>query len=233
MRIIEFEGIDGSGKSTALKFFVQQLKSLGYRVLESREVGSPLIEACVKLREVILNPTYNMNGKAMEYVFAAMRIENQAFYDSVKDDYDFLVSDRGFLSHLAYTDHNVNPEFTEKFYVNGLGTETKLPDQVIYLEVSPDVAFSRRVRRGEEADAIELKGPEFQEKVADSFLKYIDLYQSNTGGPVINRVDFIDANQDVESVENQLLSVINTLKFDVGSLNESNTQGANTVQSSS
>lgn len=197
---VEVEGTDGAGKTTALKYLIQQLTRKGQKVLETREVGSPLIPVNVKLREVVLDPNSDMSGEAMEMVFAAMRFENDRHYKKVGKKYDMIISDRGWFSHLAYTDHNVSPDFTEDMYLNFVGNYTEMPDVVIYLKVDGETALARRVRRGEEADVIELKGVEFQEKVRESFNKYIQKSQVETDIQLI----MIDATKDLENVKKQI-----------------------------
>lgn len=202
-RVIEFEGIDGSGKTTAYTFFCDQLEAKGYKVLRTREVGSPHIPVCAALRKLILNPETKMNGAAMEFIFAAMRIENQDFYRKVSGEYDFIVSDRGWLSHLSYTDHNVSTAFTENFYLTTVKSLTAKPDRVVYMDVHPDTAAARRNIRGEVKDAIELKGLEFQKQVANSFRKYME-----TEGVIVSK---IDANGNISEVEAQLSGLISDI----------------------
>lgn len=206
---IEIEGVDGSGKTTGLKYLIEQLEKKGQRVLETREVGSPLIPTCVKLRELVLSPESNMSGESMELVFSAMRLLNQDYYKKVENNYDFIVSDRGWLSHLAYTDHNVSEDFTKKLYTNFVAEITELPDVVIYFNVNTDTALKRRVKRGTGMDVIEMKGVGFQEKVRESFMKYMEQLPPTTD------VFVIDANQDVEGVRKQLDAIISVLSATV------------------
>jgi hypothetical protein len=42
------------------------LQERGNRVTETREVGSPLIPVCVKMRETVLDPNSGMTGAEME-----------------------------------------------------------------------------------------------------------------------------------------------------------------------
>jgi len=196
---IDFEGIDGSGKTTALKKYIYHLRDVGYRVLESREVGNPHIPICVELRKLILNPDVKMDKRSMELIFSAMRIENDRFYESVQYDYDVLVSDRGWLSHLAYCDVNCYPEFTNKFYFNFLESECTLPNMIIYMDIDPDLATSRRNTRNEVKDSIEAKGDIFLNNVSDAFKTHLKLLK--------NRVVFIDANKSLEDVEIQLKKI--------------------------
>jgi len=201
---VELEAIDGAGKTTGLKYLIGKLEEAGQKVLETREVGSPLIPVNVKLRELILDPTQDISGKAMELVFAAMRLENDRLYKKVSSDYDFIVSDRGWFSHLAYTDHNESEDFTKQLYMDFLANHASMPDVVVYFAVDGETALKRRIRRGEAADVIELKGPEFQEKVRSSFEKYMS---QNDNVQYIR----IDATQDLENVKKQIDTALETL----------------------
>ena len=88
---IEVEGTDGAGKTTALKYLLDKLQQNNKRVLETRDVGCPHIPACVKLREIVLDPNSNLSGETMEFIFAGMRLENDKFYKSVAENYDFCI----------------------------------------------------------------------------------------------------------------------------------------------
>lgn len=202
---VEIEGTDGAGKTTGLKYLIEELqKRLGAKVLETREVGSPLIPTCVKLRELVLSPESNMTGEAMEFVFSAMRLLNQEYYKKVEKDYDFIVSDRGLYSHLAYTDHNVSERFTEDLYEKLVMQMTEAPDVVIYFDVSTATALQRRVKRGTGMDVIEMKGVEYQEKVRESFKKYLG---KATNTLVLN----VNANDTIEGVRSQLDGLIGVI----------------------
>lgn len=207
---IEFEGTDGAGKTTALKYLIEQLQKRGSTVLETREVGSPLIPICVKLRETVLAPESNLSGEAMELIFSAMRFENDKLYKAVGHNYDFIISDRGWFSHLAYTDHNVSKKFTEDLYLNFLQNYTSLPDVVVYFSVNTDTALKRRIKRGEGMDVIEMKGVEYQELVRESFAKYLSGNAKNI------TVFEIDANQSIEDVRSQVDNIVNHLVSEFG-----------------
>jgi dTMP kinase len=207
-KLIEFEGVDGSGKSTMVKYFIDQLRPRGYKVLETREVGNPHLSVCVKLRELVLSPDSDLDGSEMEMIFAAMRLRNHRMYRQINKEYDFIVSDRGYLSHTSYTDHNVNEEFTNSLYLNFIQNITKMPDAVLYFDVNTETALKRRVKRGEGMDVIEMKGVEFQEKVRESFLEHIAnlKYQSpNT------EVFMVDANKSIVEVQKRVDKIVSAL----------------------
>jgi dTMP kinase len=208
---IEFEGTDGAGKTTGLKYFIEAAQARGLKVVETREVGNPHIQSCVKMREFVLNPESNLRGESMELIFSAMRYENDAWFRSLAESSNIphlVVSDRGWYSHLSYTDHNVSEEFTNSLYNGLLKNSTLLPDVVIYFSVNTETALARRIKRGEGMDVIEMKGVPFQEKVRSSFRKYID--QDKFNGTATQFYE-IDANQDIEGVRRQLDAVLNDM----------------------
>lgn len=202
---VEIEGTDGAGKTTALKYLIQQLRERGLEVLETREVGNPNIPVCGGLRELVLSPESDLSGAAMELIFSAMRIENERFYKSVGDRYDFIVSDRGWFSHLAYTDHNVSKSFTRDLYLNFMDKYTSMPDVVVYFSVNTETALKRRVKRGETMDVIEMKGVEYQELVRESFDKYLNKYENDVF------IYVVDANASIEGVRVQINTLISLL----------------------
>lgn len=209
---VEFEGTDGAGKTTGLKYFIEKARTLGITVTETREVGNPNIPACVKLREFVLDPNSNLSGEAMEFIFAAMRYENDRWLQTLQaedghNDSHLVVSDRGYLSHLSYTDHNVSRTFTRALYSGVVEKQTSLPDVVLYFKVNTDTALQRRVKRGTGMDVIEMKGIEFQNKVRDSFDRYIEELSETTGIQFV----VIDANQDIAGVQAQLDKVLEAL----------------------
>lgn len=203
MKLIAIDAIDGAGKTTMVKYVVDQLKKRGKRVLQTQEVGNPHVPALKKLREIVLDPNVKFHGASMEFIFAAMGVENGRYYDSVAEDYDYIVSDRSWLSHVAYTDANVSPDFTDDFYLKIVTQLFKKPDYNIFLQIKPDVAWERVTKRGEKADAIEKKGIDFQETVAHAF----DVHTRNPELKVIT----VDANGDVASVQRQLDTFLETL----------------------
>jgi dTMP kinase len=204
-KLIGFSAVDGAGKTTMLKYMIEKLQVAGFRVLDTREVGNPHIPVCVKLRELVLDPNSDLDGAEMEMIFAAMRLRNHRMYKAIDSEYDFIVSDRDYLDHLAYTDHNVNKDFTNKLYTDFIGKMTKMPDVVLYLSVNTDTALKRRVKRGEGMDAIELKGVGFQEKVRQSFEQHLETLPSST------EIFKVDANQSQDQVKEQISLIINKL----------------------
>lgn len=208
MITIDCEGCDGAGKTTGLKYLIAQAETLGLNVVETREVGNPNVPICVKLREVVLSPESNLSGESMELIFSAMRMENELWQNKLvaSGKVDLLVSDRGFLSHLAYTDHNVSPEFADALYDKLMFNITSFPDVVIYFSVDSETALKRRTKRGT-TDVIEMKGVEFQDKVRESFNKYLVQYKDK-----VKMIYLVDANQPLEMVQERLDEIVTDIQ---------------------
>lgn len=207
---LEFEGTDGAGKTTGLKYFIEQAKKRKLGVVETREVGNPNIPICVKLREIVLDPKSELCGEAMELVFSAMRMENDRWLKTLQNDKkapDLVVSDRGWFSHLAYTDFNVSTTFTQRLYTNLMGLITEMPNVVIYFRVNTDTALKRRVKRGGATDVIEMKGVEYQEQVRGAFENHITQARRYSKIQIFE----VDANQDVKGVQKQLDAILDQL----------------------
>lgn len=197
--IIEVEAIDGAGKSTAVDLLCNLLSNRGLKVMKTREVGAYGHDGLQQLRSVALNPDGNFTGKALEMMMGAMRFQNHDLYQ--KSDADVIVCDRGLLSHLAYTDHWVDPDFVSKFYLNFVLPQTYAPNSVLYLDVDTMVASSRRSKRNESVDVVEARGDGFQSKVRQSFENYINQLRFSQPDMSIFR---IDANQQLDQVASQI-----------------------------
>ena len=203
---IEIEGTDAAGKTTGLKYLISQAKERGLIVVETREVGNPHLESCVKMREFVLNPANKLSGEAMELIFSAMRVESNTWLKNIKAEgkTDLVISDRGFFSHLAYGLHNTSETFVTGLFEDLMAKITSLPDVVIYFKVDTAVAKQRMIGRGQAMDVIELKGVGFQDKVRNAFEFYLDDYSKN--GDIL--IFTVDANQDIQGVRNQLNDIL-------------------------
>jgi dTMP kinase len=131
-----------------------------------------------------------------------MRFENDRWLKTVNSQ--LVVSDRGWLSHLAYTDHNVDEDFTKNLYERFVGLETQLPGAVIYFDVSTDTALKRRNNRGT-SDVIEMKGVPFQEKVRSSFEKHLNQYGQ------FMKVFRVNANGTIDEVRQELDGILDKI----------------------
>jgi thymidylate kinase len=82
---------------------------------------------------------------------------------------------------------------------------------IIYFNVDTAVAKQRMIGRGQAMDVIELKGTDFQDKVRQSFLDYLEEYQNKALLKADARIFIVDANQSIDGVRSQLDKILEEL----------------------
>ena len=176
-KYIAFEGIDGSGKTKQVELVANYLTKKGFKILITKEFGSPHDAACVKIREFALSSSYGFDELAGQFMFAACSTQHSAKVIAPNlNKYDFILSDRSIESNLAYCaaigfDRNLVHTL---FF---LDKDRIYPDTVIYLDINPEVAWARLNARTKESftnggvDRIEDKGFLFQKLVREEYLR--------------------------------------------------------------
>jgi dTMP kinase len=172
-----FEGMEGSGKSTHTKKLVNYLRSKGFKVLETREPGSPHAPLTMELRKIMLDSKYDseLTIPAREFISQAIRsIHIEKVIVPAFQEYDYIIQDRGILSGVAYGHACGNSHLL----LSQLAAETcraakcdwhELYDKVIYLknDVVKGLARAKEAKQEfETGDAMEAKGNEFMLRVA-------------------------------------------------------------------
>ena len=210
-----FEGVEGVGKTTQTSKLVEYLREKGYKVLQTKEPGTPLSPLTMELRNIMLNAKYDkeMTLHARELISQAIRsIHIEKVVRPAFNEYDFIVQDRGILSGLAYGDACGNEPALLGFlsglhslhgenHSSGLSVY-KMYDDVIYLKGDPDkgLAIAKSAKQEfAEGDAIEAKGAAFMNVVS----KNMDAYSSafNT------RTVYVDG-KDIEQVFSEIVAVL-------------------------
>jgi dTMP kinase len=216
--VVEVEGTDGSGKTTALDALYNDLTALGLKVLKTKDIGNPYLPKSIQLRQIALDPTDMLDPISMELVFAAVRVMNYDFLKKLPDidEVDVVLSGRGWLTHLAYSEANVGLQVASDLYQSFLEQHSHLPDVVVLIKTDPEIAMERRRQRNErngitQLDAIESKGQDYQVAVAKNFDKYVGQYQD------IFNVIVVDGNGDQSSVGSQLKVIAGTIKSQIDS----------------
>lgn len=172
-KLITFEGCDGSGKTTLLGNIKSVLEGHGYRVLVTREFGSPHDSLCVKLRELAISKDIPMTELVNQMLFAAMARQHHEQVVSkarTSGEYDFILCDRGTDSNYAYAPVHGLQEETVQTLFNLAYSDIPRPDLTVYVDIDAELGAKRRAKRGNEPDRVEAKGIELQQKVRLAFL---------------------------------------------------------------
>lgn len=166
--LITFEGGDGAGKSTHIRFLSEALRERGCEVVSLREPGGTRIGE--RLRRVLLDPKNDdLSDQAELLVFEAARAQLVA--EVVKPALDrgaVVLLDRFTDSTVAYQafGRGLSLDFVRR--ANQFACQGIVPDRTILLSAGGSSAsIKRATRRG--ADRMERSGQEFFERVAAGF----------------------------------------------------------------
>lgn len=190
---ILFEGIDTTGKTTQ----IEKLKEIYSDIVVTKEPGGTKLGK--KIREILLNRDFDISTNAEFLLFLADRAEH---YEMVikPNNQKKVVSDRGFISGLAYALTN-HPDIDLDYLINlnqfVLGGE--FPKKIIFFVTNKDTLLSRINSKNH--DFIESRGINYLLKVQENMefvlnkigLKYLKL----------------DAALDIESLHVKIKEYIN------------------------
>ncbi len=165
---ITVEGVDGCGKTTQAARIAAALEAAGHDVLRLREPGGVAISE--KIRGILLDPAHGEMGDACElllYEAARAQLVHEVIAPALAAG-KTVVCDRFYDSTTAYQAYANGFDLESVKRANALAVGECRPDVTLVFDVDVDVAAARR-RGRDAADRLELKGLEYQRRVAHGF----------------------------------------------------------------
>lgn len=165
---ITVEGIDGCGKSTQADLIARTLEAAGHDALRLREPGGVAISE--KIRAILLDPANAEMGDVCElllYEAARAQLVHQVIRPALAAG-KTVVCDRFYDSTTAYQAFADGLDRNMVSQANELAVDGCRPDLTLVFDLPVEDALRRRSGR-EAEDRLELKGLEFQERVAVGF----------------------------------------------------------------
>lgn len=165
---ITVEGVDGCGKTTQAARIAAALEAAGHDVLRLREPGGVAISE--KIRGILLDPAHGEMGDACElllYEAARAQLVHEVIAPALAAG-KTVVCDRFYDSTTAYQAYANGFDLESVKRANALAVGECRPDVTLVFDVDVDVAAARRHGR-DAADRLELKGLEYQRRVARGF----------------------------------------------------------------
>lgn len=214
---VVLEGIDGAGTTTQAERYAAYLRAQRRMVHVTHEPSGGPIGSQIRLvlrQRLMLASTHQ--SEVMALLFAADRIDHVEceIAPLLRDGY-VVISDRYDLSSLAYQSITAQPSLTDGpnsraegpssappssiprdpidrvAWIRSLNRFARRPDVTVVVDVSPNVAESRRRARG---GAVEIyEEPELQARLADAYRRAEDLVPGD-------RVIHIDGDGDVDTI---------------------------------
>ncbi len=168
-KLIVFEGIDGSGKSTQIDILKRKLESAGHNVIGLREPGGTKLSE--QIRALLLSKGDTGIGDVAEmFLFSAARAQlvEELIRPALENDI-VVLCDRFIHSTAAYQGFGRELPVHEIIATQSLATNDIRPDLVILLDLPVATGYARI--NAAEIDRMEDAGQDFMERVRQGYLK--------------------------------------------------------------
>lgn len=164
---VSFEGCEGVGKSTQVKYLEKYLTSIGQDAVFTREPGgTPLAE---KIRNLIL--TENMSAESEALLFAAARADHidNVILPSVNAG-KMVICDRYIHSSLAYQAFARGLGEEKVLAYNAYAVDNCMPDVTVFIDMNPANSWRRQKGSVVPDDRMEKESDRFHQAVYQGFL---------------------------------------------------------------
>jgi len=162
-RLIAFEGLDGSGKSTQLERLATRLRASGCDVVTTREPTE--FPSGKRIREMARSGEELEPEEELRWFVEDRRVHvDEVITPALRAD-RIVLTDRYYLSTVAY--QGARGLDYEKI-LGDSEDEFPIPDLVLLLEIDPQIAFDRVQARGSEIEGV-FEQRDFLSRVASVF----------------------------------------------------------------
>ncbi|HQF02973.1 MAG TPA: dTMP kinase [Phycicoccus sp.] len=162
---IAFEGGDGAGKSTQVRFLAQAFRDAGRQVLVTRQPGGTPLGA--RIRELLLHGDH-VSPRAEALLFAADKAHHvdEVIRPALRAG-DVVITDRYVDSSVAYQGAGRDLGADEIHQIQRWAVDDLEPDLTVVVDIS---AEEGRRRRGTTHDRLESEADDYHEAVRAHFL---------------------------------------------------------------
>ena len=175
-KLITFEGIDGSGKSTQIQLLEAEFKKLGISYKTFREPGGTKLSE--KIRTILLDKeNIELYSNAESLLFAAARAQLTA--EQIKPAItkgEFVICDRFTDSTIAYQGYGRGLNINNLELINTIATDGLIPDITFILDIDPQKATERL--KTVNPDRMEATGIDFFKRIRQGYCQIREQNQS-------------------------------------------------------
>jgi dTMP kinase len=188
--IISFEGVDGVGKSTQIKLFIDRLDKYNLNSVLLREPGGTSLSE--KIRDLLLDKNNIISDLSETLLFLAARSDlvNKKIEPNLNKKDLYVICDRFLDSTLAYQSYGRGVNLNLVNIITKEVTKNIVPSTTFLLNCDIELSMERIGN----VDRMEKEGILFLSKVKNGFL---ELAKENK-----KRYIVLDANEDIISIHN-------------------------------
>ncbi len=196
-KLIVFEGGEGAGKSTQIRFAAERLRDNGYAVIETREPGGSELGA--QLRQIVMTAEGTAPIPLVELLlYVADRAQHvaQKIRPALQTGH-VVLCDRFSASTLAYQGYARGLDLSLIRQLDGLARDGIEPDLTVLLDCPVEIGLARA--RGQ--DRFHQEERQFHERVRAAFLSFAEKDQEMGR----HRYHVVDSTLPREQVSEQVL----------------------------
>jgi len=201
-KFIVFEGIDGSGKSTQIKFLSKKLKDQGVKVYETFEPTDSPIGSLIRQ---MMKGRIHSDNKVIAALFIADRLDHllnevDGILKKINEGVT-VISDRYYFSSYAY--HGAHMPIEWVINGNSLSAEILRPDINIFLDISPEESLKRINNNRWHLELYE--NLENMKKVREKYMQSFEMLKD------VESIVSIDADNTPEKIAEDVWNVVKKL----------------------
>lgn len=201
-KLITFEGIDGSGKSTQIRMLEGELRLRKFEVLMTREPGGTPLGR--HLREAFLETEEEVDPLAELLLFAADRAQHVNFLikPSLKEGI-IVLSDRYADATFAY--QGAGRGFSEKMVnqITEIATGGLKPNLTLFLDLPIEKSLARtntETQDDRKNNRMDSETTEFYQSVREAYLGIAEKEPK--------RFQIIDADRPIEKIQSEIVEIV-------------------------
>ena len=196
-KLITFEGIDGSGKSTQIKLLNQWLESKGVKRLNIREPGGTVVSESI--RTILLDKQNIIDSFSETLLFLAARSQlvDEVIVPALNNN-RFVICDRFIDSTVVYQGYGRGLGVDLINQINKIATKNILPSLTIYIDIDVELSISRRDK--DVNDRMEDAGLKFLTNVKKGYDELAILHP--------DRIHIINGDDSIVEIQNKIRTIV-------------------------
>ncbi|MCZ7555890.1 MAG: dTMP kinase [Bacteroidia bacterium] len=203
---ISFEGIDFCGKTTQIERLASIMEKRGERCLLVREPGGTVLSE--QIRAMLLDKGHiAMHAVTELLLFSAARSQLvQEIIIPALQRGEHVIADRFFDSTTAYQGFGRGLDIERILSLHDTAAHGIIPDRTLFIDISVEESFRRRVADGRATDRMEQADFTFFERVRNGYHALARRYPG--------RITLLDGMQSIDAIAHRIESLLSSPEKD-------------------